>query len=124
MQHQHPGSGDTTQTFGHRYLTKYGWHQNNPIGKNPKNPNAIIEPLFELKGLFDEHQVIYLKKILNKKDKRKFTLLNEIHELIYNDIETTTNTSQNQPRVEYFRLGSHQGPLLHDIGTQIYELHL
>ena len=116
MENKPNGSKDT---FGQRYLKKYGWQNNTPL-----SPNAIIEPLFQLKGFFDEKPVTYLRKVFTEKDKRKFTLCNEIYDLTFEDIDTITKPSQYQPKVQYFKLGSHDGPLLKQIGDRIQELRL
>ena len=119
MNNKPPGYGDTLGSFGYSYLKKYGWQNNTPL-----SPNAIIEPLFQLKGFFDEKPVTYLRKVFTEKDKRKFTLCNEIYDLTFEDIDTITKPSQYQPKVQYFKLGSHDGPLLKQIGDRIQEIRL
>jgi len=118
MENKPHGSGET---FGHRYLTKYGWKNNTPIGSTA---DAIIEPLFQLKSFFDEKEVTILRKVRTEKDRRKFNLWNEIYDLTFQDTDTITKTSLNQPKIQYFKLGSHDGPLLKQIGDSIHELRL
>ena len=123
MENKPNGSGDT---FGHRYLAKYGWKTNTPLNTNTE---AIIEPLFELKSFFDERKVTILRKVLTEKDRRKFTLWNEIYDLTFQDTDTSdtdtiTETSPNQAKVQYFKLGSHDGPLLKQLGDRIQEIRL
>ena len=124
MSHQFAEWEKFTTAFGSRVLRQYGWTDGDPVGNSN---NAIISPLFELKGFFDDKPVIYLRRIQTEKDRKRLNLSNELYDLMTDAEDTTVQqdrTSQTSQRLEYFHVGSFQGPLLRDIGTKIYELTL
>ena len=118
MSHQSPEWEKHTTAFGSRQLRKYGWTDGNPIGNSN---NAIILPLFQHKDFFDNKPVINLRRINTEKDRKRLNLSNELFDLMLDNDDDNTH-EQHNPRLEYFHLGSFQGPLLREIGSKIYEL--
>jgi hypothetical protein len=122
MSHQSPEWEQHTTAFGSKQLRKYGWTDGNPVGKSN---NALILPLFQHKNFFDNKPVIYLRRVNTEKDRKRLTLSNELFDLMLDDNNVNIRKQQNPltyQRLEYFRLGSFDGPLLREIDSKIYEL--
>lgn len=124
MSHQPPNWEKHTTAFGSAQLRKYGWTHGNPVGNSN---NAIILPLFQLRSFFDNKPIISLRRINTERERKRLNLSNELFDLMVDDDDANTQENQNPltyKRLEYFHLGSFEGPLLRDISSKIYELKL
>ena len=109
-----PNFKNFTKGFGSKMLEKYGWVKGTAISNTP---DAIIAPLFELKGSFDGKSVTILRRIQSPRDERRFRLINELESLLSDDYKEDKN--KNKPiflpsNLEYFHPGSFEAPLVRD----------
>ena len=103
-----------TKGFGSKILAKYGWKIGKSIGKYS---DGVIAPLYEVNGKFDEKPVKILKRIKNLRDEKRFHLINELDKLMLDtDDEADTKKTIFLPsRLDYFYLGSFDGPLIREM---------